>query len=115
MPKPSATAVWVFLLCGKIQRRKKNGRKSGKSYTPLCENSRISKSVEKLHTPGENGVVKPFFNGSNESCLRRLALRPFFAKRTISNRKMVELVVFGSCEARYYDNLSEWHIRFRGF
>jgi len=67
----------VFLLCGKIQRRKKNGRKSGKSYTPLCENSRISKSVEKLHTPRENGVVKPFFKGSNESRLWRLALLPF--------------------------------------
>ena len=107
MPKPSATAVWVFLLCAKLRSKIKKCGKLGKAYTPLCENSRISKSVEKLHTPGENGVVKPFFNGSNESCLRRLALRPFFAKRTISNRKMVELVVFGSCEAQYYENLSE--------
>ena len=69
MPKPSATAVWVFLLCAKIRSKNKKCGKLEKSYTPLCENSRISKSVEKLHTPRENGLVKPFFKGSNESCL----------------------------------------------
>jgi hypothetical protein len=60
--------------------RKLKSAENWEKLTHPCAKIRELAKVWKSYTPlGENGLVKLFFKGSNEGCLRQLSLLPFFS------------------------------------